>query len=64
MLLILLFNTIPLFISWLTTVYSWPIITTCKSILVIFILPTNLKVIAIISTILGAIINLIFPVQL
>jgi hypothetical protein len=36
--------------------------TTYKSILVIFISPTNLKVVAVISTILGAIINLIFLV--
>jgi hypothetical protein len=34
--------------------------TTCKSILAIFVLPTNPKVIAVVSTVLGTIINLIF----
>jgi hypothetical protein len=62
MLLILLFNTIPSFVSWLITTYSCFIITIYKSVLAIFISPTNLKVVAIISTVLGTIINLIFLV--
>jgi hypothetical protein len=33
---------------------------TCKSILAILMSPTNFKVVAVISTVLGAIINLIF----
>jgi hypothetical protein len=60
MLLILSFNTILLFINWSTTTYSWPIVTTYKSILVIFILLTNSKVITVVGTVLNAIINLIF----
>jgi hypothetical protein len=32
----------------------------CESILAIFILPTNFKVVAVVGTVLGAIINLIF----
>jgi hypothetical protein len=34
--------------------------TTCKSILAILILPTDFKVIAVISAVLGTIVNLIF----
>jgi hypothetical protein len=63
MLLILSSNTILLFVSWLTTTYNWLIVTTCKSILAIFVLPTNPKVVAVVSTALGTILfNLIFPV--
>jgi hypothetical protein len=36
--------------------------TTYKSILAIFILSTNFKIIAVVSTVLGTIINLIFLV--
>jgi hypothetical protein len=64
MLLILLSNTILLFVNWLTTTYSCPIVTTYKSILAMFISPTNPKIVAIVSTVLGAIIDLIFPVLL
>jgi hypothetical protein len=60
MLLILSFNTILLFINWSTTTYSWPIVTTYESILVIFILLTNSKVITVVGAVLDAIINLIF----
>jgi hypothetical protein len=60
MLLILSFNIIPLFINWLTTAYSWPIITTCESVLVIFISFTNPKVVAVVGAVLDTIINLIF----
>jgi hypothetical protein len=35
-------------------------VTTCESILAIFISPTNPKVVAVVSTVLSAIINLIF----
>ena len=38
--------------------------TICESVLAIFILPTNPKVVAVVSTVLGTIIDLIFPVQL
>jgi hypothetical protein len=62
MLLILLSNTIPLFVSWLTTVYNWPIITTCESVLAMLILPTNPKVVAVVSTVLSTIVDLIFLV--
>jgi hypothetical protein len=65
MLLILLFNAIPLFVSWLTIIYNYFIVTTYKSILVMLILSTDFKVIAIINTALGAILfNLIFLVLL
>jgi hypothetical protein len=47
--------------SSLTTIYSCPIITTCESILVIFILFTNFKVVAVVNAILGTILfNLMF----
>jgi hypothetical protein len=49
-----------LFISWLTTAYSCPIITICKSILAILISPTDFKVVAVVNTVLSTIINLIF----
>jgi hypothetical protein len=65
MLLILLFNTIPLFVSWSTTTYSCPIITVYKSMLAILISPTNPKVITVISTALGTILfNLMFFILL
>ena len=42
-------------------IYSWPIITTYKSILAIFILPTNPKAVAVIDITFGGIlIDLIF----
>jgi hypothetical protein len=34
--------------------------TICESVLAIFILPTNLKVVAVVNAILGTIINLVF----
>jgi hypothetical protein len=49
MLLILLSNTILLFMSWLTIACNYPIITTCESVLAILVLPTNLKVVAVVS---------------
>jgi hypothetical protein len=55
MLLILLFNAILLFISWLTTVYNCPIITICESILAILISPTDPKVVAVIGVVLSGI---------
>jgi hypothetical protein len=54
-LLILLFNTILLFVSWLTTAYSWPIVTTCESILAIFVSPINPKVVTVVGVALGSI---------
>jgi hypothetical protein len=48
-------------VSWLTTTCNCLIITTCKSVLAILVLPINLKVIAVISVVLGSILfNLIF----
>jgi hypothetical protein len=44
-----------LFISWLTTAYNCPIITTCKSILAILVLPINPKVVTVVNIILGGI---------
>jgi TctA family transporter len=55
MLLILSFNTIPLFVSWLTTAYNYPIITTYEFILAILVSPTNFKVVAIVGVALGSI---------
>jgi hypothetical protein len=55
MLLILLSNTTLLFVSWLITLYSCPIVTTYKSVLAILVLPINPKVIAVVSVILGGI---------
>jgi hypothetical protein len=54
-LLILLFNAIPLLISWSTITYSWPIMTTCESVLAMFVSPTNPKIIAVVSIVLGGI---------
>ena len=65
MLLILLSNAILLFVSWSTTTYSCFIITIYKSVLAILILPTDLKVIAVVNTALGDILfNLIFLILL
>jgi hypothetical protein len=47
-------------VSWLITIYNWPIVTTYKSILAIFISPTNPKVVAVVGAVLSTIINLIF----
>jgi hypothetical protein len=44
--------------SWLTTIYSYPIIITCKSILVILMLLTNFKVVTVIGTALNSNITL------
>jgi hypothetical protein len=60
MLLILLFNTILLFVSWLTITYSCPIVTTCESVLAIFVSPINLKVVACVGTVLNTIIDELF----
>jgi hypothetical protein len=62
-LLILSFNTIPLFVSWLTTTYNYFIMTTCKSVLAILVLFTDFKVVTVVSITLGNILfNLIFLV--
>jgi hypothetical protein len=43
--------------------YSKPIVTTYKSVLAIFILPTDPKIVTVVGTILSTILfNLIFPV--
>jgi hypothetical protein len=47
-------------VSWLITTYNCPIITTYKSILAILVLPTNPKVVTVISIALSTIIDLIF----
>jgi hypothetical protein len=42
-----------LFVSWLTTAYNCPIITTCESVLAILVLPTNFEVVTVVSVTLG-----------
>ena len=43
-------------------IYSWSIMTTCKSVLAIFVLPTDPKVVAVMSIAFGGIlIDLVFP---
>ena len=60
-LLILFFNACPLLVSRLIITYNWPVITTYKSILAIFVSPTNPKAVAIISIAFsGILINLVF----
>jgi hypothetical protein len=58
--LILLSNTILLFVSWLTTAYNCLIMTICKSILAILVLLTNSKVVTIVSTLGGILFNKLF----
>ena len=42
--------------------YSWPIVTTCESILAILVLPTDFKVVAVVGIAFGGIlINLVLP---
>ena len=60
--LILFSNTCLLPVSWLIIAYSWPIITTCKSISAIFVSPTNPEVVAVVGiTFSGILIDLVFP---
>jgi hypothetical protein len=53
--LILLSNTTLLFVSWLTTLYNYPIITTYKSVLAILVSPTNPKVVGVVGVVLSGI---------
>ena len=43
-------------------VYSWPIVTTCKSILAILVLPINPKAVVVVGIAFsGILINLVLP---